>query len=214
MSDVLQDLHARQRHHHVRDAADLLEEERADTHAAASIDWKKLFPTNMSIDGSVQSFIQLLITISISAAAKNDTVLMAFFASHGTIIPAGRRRSHLRRIPCRCSDRQCHAQRPHAVPRPSWEADLPASRGRHTPSRSRHRRWQTHASGRPRLHHGRLHAHREPLLAQQHTPALHRPAPRRRLRHRARRPLHWARRPLPARRGCTWHHALGSRHIC
>ena len=41
----------------------------------------------MSIDGSVQSFIQLLITISV--AAKNDTILMAFFASHGTIIPAG-----------------------------------------------------------------------------------------------------------------------------
>jgi len=41
----------------------------------------------VSIDGSVQSFIQLLITISV--AAKNDTILMAFFASHGTIIPAG-----------------------------------------------------------------------------------------------------------------------------
>jgi len=36
---------------------DLLEEERADTHAADSIDWKKLFPTDMSIDGSVQSFV-------------------------------------------------------------------------------------------------------------------------------------------------------------
>jgi len=66
---------------------DLLEEERADTHAAKSIDWKKLFPTDMSIDGSVQSFVQLLIVIS--AAAKKDTILMAFFASHGTVIPAG-----------------------------------------------------------------------------------------------------------------------------
>jgi len=65
---------------------DLLEEERADTHAAKLIDWKKLFPTNMSIDGSIQSFVQLLIVIS--AAAKDDTILMAFFASHGTMIPA------------------------------------------------------------------------------------------------------------------------------
>jgi len=68
---------------------DLLEEERADTQAAASIDWKKLFPTDMSIDGSVQSFVQLL--IAISAADKDDTILMAFFASHGTILPAGAR---------------------------------------------------------------------------------------------------------------------------
>ena len=68
---------------------DLLEEERADTQAAASIDWKKLFPTDMSIDGSVQSFVQLL--IAISAAAKDDNIFMAFFASHGTIIPAGAR---------------------------------------------------------------------------------------------------------------------------
>jgi len=68
---------------------DLLEEERADEHAANSIDWKKLFPIDMSIDGSVRSFVQLLITIS--AAAKDDTILMAFFASHGTIIPAGTR---------------------------------------------------------------------------------------------------------------------------
>jgi len=68
---------------------DLLEEERADTQAAASIDWKKLFPTNMSINGSVQSFVQLL--IASSAAAKGDTILMAFFASHGTILPAGAR---------------------------------------------------------------------------------------------------------------------------
>ena len=68
---------------------DLLKEERADTQAAASVDWKKLFPTDMSIDGSVQSFVQLL--IAISAAAKDDTILMAFFASHGTILPAGAR---------------------------------------------------------------------------------------------------------------------------
>jgi len=68
---------------------DLLEEERADTQAAASIDWKKLFPTDMSIDGGVQSFVQLF--IAISAAAKDDTTLMAFFASHGTILPAGAR---------------------------------------------------------------------------------------------------------------------------
>jgi len=70
---------------------DLLEEERADTQAAASIDWmnKKLFPTDMSIDGSVQSFVQLF--IAISAAAKDDTILMAYFASHGTILPAGAR---------------------------------------------------------------------------------------------------------------------------
>ena len=68
---------------------DSLEEERADAQAANSIDWLKLFPIDMSIDGSVQSCIQLLITIS--AAAKTDTILMAFFASHGTIIPAGAR---------------------------------------------------------------------------------------------------------------------------
>jgi len=49
----------------------------------------QLFPTNMSIDVGVQSFVQLL--IAISAAAKDDTILMAFFASHGTILPAGAR---------------------------------------------------------------------------------------------------------------------------
>jgi len=68
---------------------DLLEEECTDTHVAASINWMELFPINMSIDGSVQSFIQLLIIIS--AAAKHDTILMEFIASHGTIIPAGAR---------------------------------------------------------------------------------------------------------------------------
>jgi len=68
---------------------DLLEKERTNTHVAASIDWMKLSPIDMSIDGSVQSFVQLLITIS--AAAKYDTILMKFIASHGTIIPASAR---------------------------------------------------------------------------------------------------------------------------
>jgi len=72
---------------------DLLEDaaESADASAAASIDWFRVFPTSISVDGTVQSFIKLFIFIIISAATKKDTVHTEFFASHGTILPAGAR---------------------------------------------------------------------------------------------------------------------------